>query len=318
MKKKVLKNSVFKVSTVIPVFNEEGCITLLGETVSKILENYHDYEIIFVDDGSKDQTLLKLKELRKKNNKVQYLSFSRNFGHQNALRAGIEYASGDCIITLDGDFQHPPELIPEMIEKWKDGYEIVYTVRKDDSKTSIFKRITAKMFYKSLNLISDIHIDPGAADFRLIDKKVANSLSKIKESSIFFRGMVNWLGFKQFAIDYTPNERYAGHTKYSIRKMTSLAFSGITSFSIKPLRISFLIGIIVACLSLFYGLYALFIKIFTENTIEGWTSVFFMVTFLGGVQLIMIGILGEYLGKLFIESKKRPNYIILESSLDSE
>lgn len=306
----------FKVSVIIPVYNEEGCISLLPRKVIKILSNYSDYEIIFVDDGSYDRTLLRIKELHIENTKIQYLSFSRNFGHQNALRAGIDHATGDCVISLDGDFQHPPELIPTMIKKWQEGYDIVFTIRKDNPKISLFKRITARLFYKILNMFSDINIEPGAADFRLIDKKVVAGFNKIRENEIFFRGMIKWLGFKQIGIEYMPNERFWGDSKYSVKKMVALAFSGITSFSVKPLRISLFIGTSIAFLSFLYGVYALYIKIFTNESIEGWTSVFFMVTFIGGVQLIMIGILGEYIGKLFIESKKRPNYLVKENSFD--
>lgn len=312
------KKNNFKVSVIIPVYNEEGCISLLAEKVIEILSNYSDYEIIFVDDGSSDRTLFIIKELHVENTKIQYLSLSRNFGHQNALRAGIDYATGDCVISLDGDFQHPPELIPDMINKWQEGYDIVYTIRKDTVKISLFKKITSQLFYKILNIFSDINIEQGAADFRLIDKKVAAGFNKIRENEIFFRGMVKWLGFKQIGIEYVPNERLWGKSKYSLKKMVALAFSGITSFSVKPLRISLFIGTSIAFLSILYGIYALYIKVFTNKSIEGWTSVFFMVTLIGGVQLIMIGVLGEYIGKLFIESKKRPNYITKENSFDSD
>lgn len=313
-----MRKSDFKVSAIVPIYNEEGCIELLAGKVKDILSVYSDYEIIFIDDGSVDRTLAIVKELRNKNIKIHFLSFSRNFGHQNAIRAGIDFASGDCIISLDGDLQHPPELIPRMIEKWKEGIDIVYTIRKDTREVSFLKRITAKLYYKILNSLSDIDIELGAADFRLIDKKVAKSFKGISENEIFFRGMIKWVGFSQFGIEYNPAERCWGETKYSVKKMMTLAFSGITGFSIKPLRISFFVGLTIALLSLIYGIYALCVKIFTNKTIEGWTSVFFMVTLIGGIQLIMVGILGEYIGKLFIESKKRPNYILKETSYKVE
>jgi dolichol-phosphate mannosyltransferase len=244
------------------------------------------------------------------------LSFSRNFGHQNALRAGIDYASGDCIVSLDSDFQHPPELIPSLIEKWQSGYDIVYTRRKEEKGISYFKKLTSMFFYKVLASLSDIKLEQGEADFRLIDRKVATQLIRLHENAIFLRGMIKWLGFKTIGIDYIPNKRFWGKTKYSLRKMIALAFAGITGFSVRPLKISFFIGSMVAILSLIYGIYALYQKIFTNETVEGWTSVFFMVTLIGGIQLIMIGVLGEYLGKIFLESKKRPNYIINDSSFD--
>jgi polyisoprenyl-phosphate glycosyltransferase len=311
-----MRKSDFKVSVIVPVYNEEGCVSSVAERVVKILSQYSDYELLFVDDGSQDGTLKILKKIHSDNYKVNFLSFSKNFGHQNALRAGTKFASGDCIVSLDGDLQHPPELIPDLINKWMEGYDIVYTIRKDIRKISIFKKITASLFYKIMNAISDINFESGEADFRLIDKVAATELNKLSENAIFFRGMIKWLGFNQIGVEYIPDSRIWGMTKYSRKKMFSLAISGITSFSIKPLRISTFIGISIALLSLLYGVYALYIKIFTDNSIEGWTSVFFMVTLIGGIQLIMIGILGEYIGNIFIESKKRPHFIIKENSMD--
>jgi dolichol-phosphate mannosyltransferase len=246
------------------------------------------------------------------------LSFSRNFGHQNALRAGTQHASGDCIISLDSDLQHPPEMIHDLINKWEEGYDIVFTIRKDGRQVHLIKRLTALVFYKLMNSISEVHFKKGEADFRLIDKYAAVHLNNLNEHAIFFRGMIKWLGFKQIGIEYIPDSRISGTTKYTGKKMFALAVSGITGFSIKPLRISTVIGVTVAFSSIVYGLYALYIKLFTSDTIEGWTSVFFMVTFIGGIQLIMIGILGEYIGKIFMESKKRPHYIIKENSINPE
>jgi dolichol-phosphate mannosyltransferase len=284
--------------------------------VISVLGQYSDYELLFVDDGSRDNTLTILKRMHSQNNKINFLSFSRNFGHQNALRAGIQYADGDCIISIDGDLQQPPELIPDLITKWNEGYDIVYTIRKDGEKTPFMKKITSLLFYKLMNLISDINFENGEADFRLLDKHAATQLNSLNENAMFLRGMVKWLGFEQTGIEYIPEKRNAGKTKYSRKKMFALAISGITSFSIKPLRISTIIGVSIALLSILYGIYALYIKLFTHNTIEGWTSVFFMVTFIGGIQLIIMGIIGEYIGNIFIESKKRPHYIIREDSLD--
>jgi polyisoprenyl-phosphate glycosyltransferase len=310
-----MRRNNFKISVIIPVFNEEGCVTSVAERVVSIMSNYSEYEVLFIDDGSQDNTLETLKALHTRNPKINFLSFSRNFGHQNALRAGTRFATGDCIISLDGDLQHPPELIPELIAKWKEGFDVVYTIRKDVQRTSFFKKITGRVFYKTMNYISDINFEYGEADFRLLDKSAAAELNNLHENAIFFRGMVKWLGFRQTGIEYSPENRICGKTKYSRKKMFALALSGITGFSIKPLRISTFIGLSFAFLSLLYGFYALYIKLFTDNSIEGWTSVFFMITFLGGIQLIMIGILGEYIGNIFIESKKRPNYIIKEKSI---
>ena len=311
-----MRKSDFKVSVIVPVFNEEGCLLTLVSRVVMVLEKYSDYEILFIDDGSRDNTLTVLRKLHAGNKKINFLSFSRNFGHQNALRAGTLYASGDCIVSLDGDLQHPPELIPDLITKWKEGFDIVYTIRKDEKKIPVLKRVMSVLFYKLMNAISDMNFEHGEADFRLLDKNAAAELNNLNENAIFFRGMVKWLGFEQIGIEYTPDDRTWGKTKYSRKKMFALAISGITSFSIKPLRISTIIGISIAFLSILYGIYALYIKFFTDNSIEGWTSVFFMVTFIGGIQLIILGIIGEYIGNIFLESKKRPHYIIEEDSLD--
>jgi dolichol-phosphate mannosyltransferase len=311
-----MRKSDFKVSVIVPVFNEEGCLLTLVSRVVMVIEKYSDYEILFIDDGSRDNTLTILRKLHAGNKKINFLSFSRNFGHQNALRAGTLYASGDCIVSLDGDLQHPPELIPDLITKWKEGFDIVYTIRKDEKKIPVLKRVMSVLFYKLMNAISDMNFEHGEADFRLLDKNAAAELNNLNENAIFFRGMVKWLGFEQIGIEYTPDDRTWGKTKYSRKKMFALAISGITSFSIKPLRISTIIGISIAFLSILYGIYALYIKFFTDNSIEGWTSVFFMVTFIGGIQLIILGIIGEYIGNIFLESKKRPHYIIEEDSLD--
>lgn len=313
-----MRQSNFRVSVIIPVFNEEGCLQVVADKLMGILSAYPGFELLFIDDGSSDNTLLILKRLHSQDPRVNFLSFSRNFGHQNALRAGIMYAGGDCIISMDGDLQHPPELIPKLIEKWQEGYDIVYTIRKDDAGTSLYKKFTARMFYKLMNAVSDINFEQGEADFRLIDKTAAEELNKLSENAIFFRGIVKWLGYKQIGVEYIPEKRIWGKTKYSRKKMFALAVSGITGFSIKPLRISTVFGTVIAFLSIFYGLYALYVKFFTDNSIEGWTSVFFMVTFIGGIQLIILGIIGEYIGNIFLESKKRPHYIIKENSLSGK
>jgi len=311
-----MRKKEFKVTIIIPVFNEEGCIPIVAERILNVLKNYSDYGILFIDDGSSDNTLINLKKLHASSSKINYISFSRNFGHQNALRAGTKLADGDVIISMDGDLQHPPEMIPVLVKKWEEGYDIVYTIRKDTERLSFFKRFTSGIFYRMMNAISDINFEYGEADFRLIDRKAVTELNNMNENAVFFRGMVKWLGFNQIGVEYIPDKRVWGSTQYSRKKMFGLAMSGVTGFSVKPLHISTTIGIIIALLSLIYGIYALYIKIFTENAIEGWTSVFFMVTFIGGIQLIMIGILGEYLGKTFMETKKRPHYIIRENSLD--
>ncbi len=308
--------SEFKISVVVPCYNEDENILALYNSVINVIKQYSDYEIIFVDDGSNDTTLTILYELIKKDSKIKYISLSRNFGHQNALKAGLDAASGDCVISLDADLQHPPALITRLVEKWQQGYDVVYTIRKN-SKLPFFKKITSKFYYKIIRKLSDTDIPEGAADFRLLDKKVVNELKRLKENYLFIRGLVSWLGFKQTAITYTAQDRYMGKSKYSFRKMMIFARSGVTSFSTKPLYLSALLGGIIALLSFLYGIYAILASIFTDTVITGWTSLIVSVLFMGGVQLIMIGVLGEYLGKLFIENKRRPNYIIKESNINT-
>jgi polyisoprenyl-phosphate glycosyltransferase len=270
---------------------------------------------MLVDDGSADNTFELIQALSEQNDKLKYLSFSRNFGHQMALKAGIDYATGDCIICMDADLQHPPELIDRMIQKWREGFEIVYTVREDRKNISFFKRKTASLFYKFINSISNIKLERGVADFRLLDRSVVDVLRSINESSLFIRGLISWVGFKQCSIHYLPDNRFSGRSKYSFKKMLSFALDGITSFSIKPLHLATLFGVVVSLSSFFYGIFAISMYLFTDRVISGWTSVIASVLFIGGMQLLMLGILGEYLGKLFIESKKRPLYIIKKKKL---
>jgi polyisoprenyl-phosphate glycosyltransferase len=305
----------FKVSVVIPSFNEEDNVRALAERLVPILSHYSDYEILFVDDGSVDNTLAIIRRLSEQNDKVKYLSFSRNFGHQMALKAGLDHATGDCVICMDADLQHPPELIDQMIGKWQEGHDIVYTVREDGTHVPFLKKGTARLFYTFINSISNIKLDRGVADFRLLDRAVVEVFRTINESSLFIRGMVSWVGFKQCAIKYMPNDRFSGESKYSIGRMVSFALDGMTSFSVKPLYLATIFGLVVSLLSFFYGLFAIYMHFFTNKVISGWTSVIVSVLFIGGIQLVMLGILGEYLGKLFIESKKRPIYIVKKKKL---
>jgi polyisoprenyl-phosphate glycosyltransferase len=305
----------FKVSIVIPSYNEEDNIHALVDRLVPILSRYPAYEILLVDDGSADNTLEIIQRISGQNEKVKYLSFSRNFGHQMALKAGLDHATGDCVICMDADLQHPPELIDQMIGKWKEGYDVVYTVREDGTNVPFLKKGTARLFYTFINRISNIKLDRGVADFRLLDRSVVEVFREINESSLFIRGMVSWVGFKQCAIKYRPENRFSGESKYSYGKMVSFALDGITSFSVKPLHLATLFGMTVSLLSFLYGLFAIFMSFFTDRVISGWTSVIVSVLFIGGLQLLMLGILGEYLGKLFIESKKRPIYIIRKKKL---
>ena len=303
------------VSIVIPAYNEENNIFPLYKKLCSIFHKKYDYEIIFVDDGSSDKSLAKIKNLASRDKRIKYLSFSKNFGHQNALRAGLQYAKGDCVISLDADLQHPPELIPEMLRFWERGYELALSLRRYERAVGFFKKYSAVFFCKILAFLSDIPIQVGTADFRLLDRKVVDIVCSMQEYDLYFRAMVEILGFKKCYIPYKVQKRRSGQTKYSFKLLLAEALSGITSFSIKPLRFALLGAGLCFLAAFFYALYALYIYAFTDLALTGWTSLILTLLFIGGAQMLLLGIIGEYLGRLFIESKKRPPYIIRESKL---
>ena len=309
--------SDFKLSVVIPTFNEEGNVKPLYQAIRDEVNrlNLENFEIIFVNDGSSDQSLENIKQLVQEDDRVKFISFSKNFGHQYALKAGLDMASGDAVISMDADLQHPPELIGEMMRLWQQGAQVVYTIRQQEEGISFFKRLTSKGFYWLVNRLSEHPIIDGAADFRLLDKKVVAEIRKFSERELFFRGLVSGLGFKQVPLHFKPNKRYSGVTKYSVKKMAKFALVGITSSSVKPLYLSIYLGAIMAFLSFCYGIYALYIALFTENAIAGWTSTLVSVVFIGGMQLIVMGIVGLYIGKVFNNAKGRPIYIIDETNI---
>jgi dolichol-phosphate mannosyltransferase len=306
-----------EISIVIPTYCEEGNIVELYEQLQRELtkSEIHSFEIIYVNDGSHDNSLMKIKELTVRDNRVKFIHFSRNFGHQNALRAGLDFAQGAAVISMDADLQHPPELIPTLIAFWRAGNKVVYTKRKDKNDLSFFKKLTSKMFYKLVNYLSETKLEEGTADFRLLDRSVVEALKNFNENNLFYRGIIPGLGFRQHGIDYIPNERFSGNTKYTFSKMVRFALTGITSSSAKPLYFSIYLGAFLALCSFFYALYAIYVSIFTTEAVAGWTSTIASILFIGGIQLMMLGIVGIYLGKLFSESKKRPNYIIEESNI---
>lgn len=304
-----------RISIVIPAYNEEDNLLVIVERLETIMEGRgYAFEIILVDDGSKDKTLAVIKTMAKAKSNIFYIEFSRNFGHQPALKAGLDHAQGDCVISLDADLQHPPEMIIQMLDKWEEGYEVVYTRRQEDKSLPYSKRVTSSLYYKLLNILSDIEIEAGTADFRLMDKKVVDVFRDFQENEPFIRGLVKWMGYKQFAIDYVPNKRYSGSSKYSLKKMIRFATHGVTSFSIKPLYTAVYLGFIFSALSLLYIPYVLH-AFYTGKEVNGWASIIMTIVFFGGLQLIILGITGIYIGKMFLQSKKRPGYIIRSSNL---
>jgi len=278
------------------------------------MKPYVDYELLFVDDGSTDGSLEVIWSLALSDKRVRFISLSRNFGHQNALKAGLDNATGDCVISLDADMQHPPELIPRLIEKWQEGFDVVNTLRGEQKSLSASKKISSGLFYYLVNKLSSVEIKPGVADYRLLDRKVVDALKQFNENYLFLRGLIPWMGFRQTSVPFGPAERHAGKTKYSFIRMIRFALDGITSFSSRPLYLSIAIGSVIAGLAFLYGIYAVYVHLFTEDALPGWTSITASVLFIGGIQLIMLGIIGIYLGKLFIENKKRPNYIIRQKN----
>ena len=300
-----------KIAIVIPSFNEEGNIEIMAKSIKDTMQVLpYDYEVIFVDDGSSDNTLIKLKELSQSFDNLFFVELSRNFGHQNALKAGVDIANANAVITMDGDMQHPPELIPELLKKWEEGYDVVYTRREDDKSNSFIKSKTSKGFYSVMNYLSEVKFEPGTADFRLMDEKVVAVFTDFSENELFIRGLVSWLGFKQFALDYVPAERFSGKSKYTMKRMMRFAIQGITSFSTRPLHIAIFLGIGLSFFAfVFYIGYVLY-SMYFGNVISGWASVISTIVFFGGLNLIVLGIIGMYIGKLFIQSKQRPNYLI--------
>ena len=302
-----------KISLVIPMYYEEKVVEECYKRVKSNLEkmNNYDHEIIFVNDGSKDKTLEILEGIAKEDNNVKIISFSRNFGHQAAVTAGLQYISGDAIIIIDADLQDPPELIPDMIKLWEDGNEVIYGKRKSREGESAFKLFTAKMFYKTLNALSDVEIPKDTGDFRLVDRKVVNTINELPEHNKFLRGLFSWVGYKQIPFEYERKERFAGETKYPLKKMLKLASDGIISFSTKPLKIVGVLGIISIIISIILLIYALISYIFNLNNLSaGWTSIMVAITFFAGVQLMSIWIIAEYVGRIYDETKQRPQYII--------
>jgi len=302
------------VSVVVPCFNEEESIRDANRRLEAALEKSPvDFEIIYVDDGSSDSTPELLRQLQEGDEHIRVVRFSRNFGHQMAITAGLEHASGDAVVVIDADLQDPPEVILEFIQKWMDGYDVVYGVRAEREGETAFKLWTAKAFYRCIARLSDTRIPLDTGDFRLMDRRVANALLAMPERDRFVRGMVSWLGFSQVGVSYRREARTAGVTKFSFFKMLRFAMDGIFSFSVLPLRIATwtgfaasgmaILGIIVAVIERLFGVHGL---------VKGWTSILIAVLFLGGVQLICMGIIGEYVGRTYGESKRRPLYVLRE------
>jgi len=300
-------------SIVVPVYNEQEVIDETFRRLSSVFKEFFmRVEYIFVNDGSKDNTYFILKEIASKNPEVRVINFARNFGHQIAITAGMDYAKGDAIVIIDADLQDPPEVILEMVNKWKEGYDVVYGKRLQRDGETFFKKFTAKVFYRFLDSMTDVKLPVDVGDFRLIDRKVCDAMKCLPERSRYVRGLVSWVGFRQTSVDYHREKRFAGQTKYPLRKMLKLAGDGIFSFSYKPLKLATFIGMLVSAFSFIYLIVVLIQKFVKNDVVSGWASSIAVTLFLNGVMLIVIGIMGEYVGRIYEEVKARPLYIIGE------
>ncbi len=298
-----------QLSVVIPVFNEADNIQPVYNELIKYT-NELDCEIIFADDGSRDDTWKQIEALHGKDPRVKGIRLSRNFGHQYALFAGLSQASGDAVVSMDGDLQHPPALIPEMLQRWKAGDKIVHTRRIDSPRTPAFKRVSSRLFYRVFAYLSGVEMASGMADFRLLDRQVLDEILKFGEEGLFLRGIVHWVGYQSSCLEFPCAERHRGQGKYTLRRMLKLAWSGITSFSVVPLRISIAIGIITSALAFSEMLYAIYAKLFTDSAVPGWASGVAVLSFLFGILFILLGVMGEYIGRILVEVRNRPRYLV--------
>jgi glycosyltransferase involved in cell wall biosynthesis len=301
-------------SVVVPVYNEEEVINVTYKRLKDVMDGLDiTYEIIFVNDGSRDRTRELAMEICKNDKNIKFIDFSRNFGHQTAITAGMDYASGDAVVVIDADLQDPPEVIPEMLEKWREGYDVVYGQRVKRQGETFFKKVTAKIFYRTLNRLTDVEIPVDTGDFRLIDRKVCDALKKVDEKNRYIRGIISWLGFKSIAVPFVREKRFAGTTKYPLKKMLKFASDAIISFSHKPLKLATYFGFFLSFASFAYLIVTIILKVFSIiQTVPGWASIVAINLFFNGIILLILGIIGEYIGRIYDDAKNRPLYVIRE------
>lgn len=308
-------NKVPDYSIVVPVFDEEEALPELHERLTWLLEQLDgDAEVILVDDGSRDDSYALMLDINRRDPRFKLLQLSRNFGHQVAITAGLDFATGRAAVVMDADLQDPPETVLAMAERWREGFDVVYGVRRERRGETRFKRTTASVFYRLLQRLADVQIPADAGDFRLLDRKALDAYLSLREHDRYVRGMVSWVGFNQIGVPYTRDERRAGTTKYPLGKMLKFAADGIVSFSNAPLRFALGLGFVVSASAFIYGIVAIVLKATGAFTVPGWTSIIFVISFLGGVQLMVLGVIGEYVGRTFIETKQRPLYVVNHSA----
>lgn len=296
-------------SVVVPIFNEEATIPELIRRLVAVLKQFESYEVLFVDDGSTDQSAILIEQFCSTNVSIKLLSFSRNFGHQAAISAGLAYSSGSVVAVMDGDLQDPPEVLPEFFSKWQEGYDVVFAVRRK-RKENIFKKSIYFLFYRILTALADVRIPPDSGDFSVMDRVIVDKLNSMPERNRFIRGIRAWLGYRQVGLEYERHERFSGKPKFTFSSLKKLAYDGLISFSRRPLTLATNFGIVITLTSFIFGLVLMWQRIFLRIDLQGWTSTMVVILFLGGIQLLMLGILGEYVGRIFDEAKGRPNYIL--------
>ncbi|WP_370866558.1 glycosyltransferase family 2 protein [Saccharibacillus sp. JS10] len=307
-------NNQAKISVIIPMYNEEAVIAETYRRLSDVMRRTGEsYELLFINDGGVDRSPDIIRELALRDESVKLIDFSRNFGHQIAVTAGMDYASGDAVVIIDADLQDPPELILDMLDKWREGYEVVYAKRSKRKGESLFKKWSASLFYRILHASTEVPIPVDTGDFRLIDRKVCDEMNRLGERNPFVRGLVSWTGFRQTAIEYERDERLAGETKYPLKKMIKLSLDGLTSFSHKPLKMAGYAGAIMSAGGFIYMLYVIAVALFTDSTMRGWASTICLMLIFNGFTLIMLGVIGEYIGRIYDEVKGRPLYIVRET-----
>lgn len=300
------------ITILVPAYNEEDVLYMLYERLSKLMNSIpnYDFEILLINDGSKDNTLTIMKELRRHDKRICYLNLSRNYGKETAMIAGLDYAKGDAVIIIDADLQDPPELIPEMIEYWEQGYDDVYAKRKSRKGESWLKKFTSKMYYRTLQSVTKIEIQKDTGDFRLLDRRCVEALKQIRESQRYTKGLFSWIGYNKKEILYDRDPRAAGKTKWNYKKLIDLSIDGITSFTTAPLRWSAIIGVLVSLIGFIYMLFIIIKTLIYGIDMPGYASTMVVILFLGGIQLIFLGVIGEYLGRAFYETKNRPIYFV--------
>lgn len=305
-----------KISIIIPVFNEEQSLNDLYTAVNSLMNDNTEYiwEVMMIDDGSTDHSLQIIKKIRETDKRISYIHLSRNFGKENAMLAGFDYVSGDCAIVMDADLQHPPYVIMDMIKYWEKGYEDVFAKRKSRGKESLIRKFSTKLYYKLLQMIAHDEVLVDVGDFRLLDRKCIDALKNIRETQRYTKGLYSWIGFKKHQIFFEQKERITGKSSFSYIKLINLAIDGITSYSIMPLRLSSIIGIFVSFIAFLYMCFVIIKTILIGDPVQGYPTLIIVILFLGGLQLVSIGIIGEYLGRIFYETKNRPVYIISEIS----